>query len=90
MKTSIGLVVWLAVLLAGCANHMNDPYTGPVAKPQVAYRIDDHRFFEVVPLEKFACARARLYYTDTARGIDRKSTRLNSSHERLSRMPSSA
>ena len=26
----------------------------------------------------------------TAQGIDRKSTRLNSSHERLSRMPSSA
>ena len=70
VKTPFGLVAWLTVLLAGCAAQSADqPYSGPVAKPQVAYRIDEHRFFEVVPLENFACARARLYYTDTAKGI---------------------
>ena len=30
------------------------------------------------------------YYVAVTYGLDRKSTRLNSSHERLSRMPSSA
>lgn len=70
MKTPLGLVAWLTVMLVGCAAQpANETYSGPVAKPQVAYRIDDHRFFEVVPYDKFACARARLYYTDTAKGI---------------------
>jgi hypothetical protein len=75
----LGTIAWLAVLLTGCAadhtqydawtNQWGQPYSGPVAKPQVAYRIDDHRFFEVVPYQDMPCARARLYYTDTAKGI---------------------
>ena len=59
-----------AMLLAACTTQPTyTPYAGPVAAPQVAYRIDGHRYFEVVPLENLACARARLYYTDTARGV---------------------
>lgn len=59
-----------AALLAACsAQPTVAPSAGPVAAPQVVYRIDDRRYFEVVPLESLACARARLYYTDTARGI---------------------
>jgi hypothetical protein len=42
---------------------------GPVAPPQVAYRIDDHRYFEIVPKENFACFQARLFYVDTNQGI---------------------
>ncbi|MES2299378.1 MAG: hypothetical protein V4582_20230 [Pseudomonadota bacterium] len=58
------------LLLAACVTSPAfTPYAGPIAAPQVAYRIDSHRYFEVVPLEDMACARARLYYTDTARGI---------------------
>ena len=60
----------VAVLLAACTTQPTyTPYAGPVAAPQVVYRIDAHRYFEVVPLEHLSCARARLYYTDTARGI---------------------
>lgn len=59
-----------AVLLAACTTQPAfAPYAGPVAAPQVAYRIDTHRYFEVVPLENLACARARMYYIDTARSI---------------------
>lgn len=62
--------VTAAVLLAACSPQpTHAPYAGPVAAPQVAYRIDGHRYFEVVPREKFACARARLFYNDTAHGI---------------------
>lgn len=79
MNISSVLAASLTVFFAGCAadhtqydswtNRWGRPYSGPVVEPQVAYRIDDSRFFEVVPLEYFACARARLYYTDIAKGI---------------------
>lgn len=60
----------VALLLAACASgHRISTYVGPVAAPQVVYRIDDHRYFEVVPLEGMPCVRARLYYTDKARNI---------------------
>ncbi|QNK72400.1 hypothetical protein H7F36_14360 [Variovorax sp. PAMC28562] len=45
------------------------PYKGPVAASQVAYRIDENRFFEVVPREGAACYRAGIFYTDTTLGI---------------------
>ena len=45
------------------------PYNGPVAPPQVAYRIDKQRFFEIVPHRQYPCDEARLYYNDTAKGI---------------------
>jgi hypothetical protein len=45
------------------------PYKGPVAASQVAYRIDENRFFEVVPNRDAACYRAGVFYTDKALGI---------------------
>jgi hypothetical protein len=44
-------------------------YTGPVAASQVAYRIDENRFFEVVPEKQYSCSSGSIYYTDTALGI---------------------
>jgi len=61
------------ILLSACTLHRTSgsepPYGGPVAKPQVAYRIDEQRFFEIVPLRAGACSSADLYYTDTAHNI---------------------
>jgi hypothetical protein len=45
------------------------PYKGPVAASQVAYRIDENRFFEVVPEKQYSCSSGSIYYTDTALGI---------------------
>lgn len=42
---------------------------GPVAAPQVGYRIDGRRYFEIVPLGAAACSNADIYYVDKARGI---------------------
>ncbi|MFM9427677.1 hypothetical protein RCH10_004138 [Variovorax sp. GrIS 2.14] len=68
-------------LLAGCVGtgpypgvpilgaKLPPPYKGPVAASQVAYRIDENRFFEVVPREGAACYRAGIFYTDTTLGI---------------------
>jgi hypothetical protein len=57
-------------LLVGCVTyHEIPPYAGPVAPPQIAYRIDGHRYFEIVPKENNACFPARLNYVDTALGI---------------------
>lgn len=70
MTKAILNVVATAALLAACGTQTTfTPGVGPVAAPQVAYRIDDHRYFEVVPLENLSCARARLFYTDTSHGI---------------------
>jgi hypothetical protein len=44
-------------------------YRGPVAPPQVAYRIDENRYFEIVPNGAAACADAAIQYVDKARGI---------------------
>jgi hypothetical protein len=64
------LAILAGALLAGCVTHHEIPtYKGPVAPTQVAYRIDDHRYFEIVPMENFACFRAKLIYVDTTRGI---------------------
>jgi hypothetical protein len=45
------------------------PYKGSLAAPQVAYRIDENRYFEIVPREDAACYRAGIFYTDKALGI---------------------
>jgi hypothetical protein len=65
------VISYLSILftLAACAQPDYQPYSGPVAAPQVTYRIDEQRYFEVVPREEYACARARLYYVDKARNI---------------------
>ena len=36
----------------------------PIAKPQVVYRIDENRYFEIVPRSPAACERALVYYVD--------------------------
>jgi hypothetical protein len=70
MKRTALWALMAAVLVPACSVQSTvTSYAGPVAPPQVVYRIDDHRYFEVVPLENLACARARLYYNNTARGI---------------------
>lgn len=73
MSTKSTLAVFAGTLLAGCTPTFTyapiPPYAGPVAPPQVAYRIDDHRYFEIVPRENLACARARLVYVDIEGGI---------------------
>lgn len=44
-------------------------YRGPVAPPQVTYRIDEDRYFELVPRGAGACADAMVYYNDKRLGI---------------------
>lgn len=63
-------LIMIAALSTGCATHFPlTQRTGSIAASQIAYRIDDHRYFEVLPQEEFACTNARLYYTDTVSGI---------------------
>jgi hypothetical protein len=62
--------VLAGALVSGCVVHTEiPPYQGPVAPRQVADRIDDHRYFEIVPTEIYACSLARLFYVDTAHDI---------------------
>jgi hypothetical protein len=44
------------------------PYKGPVAAPQVIYRIDQNRYFELVPDGEYACD-APVYFVDKANAI---------------------
>jgi hypothetical protein len=73
MSRNSVIAILAALLLASCTPTITytpiPPYDGPIAPPQVAYRIDNHRYFEIVPKENLACARARLFYVDTDRGI---------------------
>lgn len=72
------LAVVACALLVSCGTHQKIPqYSGPVAPPQVVYRIDDHRYFEIVPKENNACFPARLHYVDTALGIRTNVTNWN-------------
>ena len=62
--------ILVGAMLASCVTyHEPSPYAGPVAPPQVAYRIDAHRYFEIVPRENFACLHASFFYVDTSRDI---------------------
>ena len=71
----------VSVLLPACAH---GPYPGgpellpagsldrrgrPVAPPQVVYRIDENRYFELVPRGEGACTDATVYYADKEQGI---------------------
>ncbi len=58
-----------ALALSACASGGASPplAPGPVIPPQVAYRIDDHRYFEITPEEH--CYGDMLYFVDTAKGI---------------------
>ena len=42
---------------------------GPAAAPQVGYRSDEGRYFEIVPRAAAACTGAMLYYVDKGKGI---------------------
>ncbi|PSJ19105.1 hypothetical protein CVH10_24590, partial [Halomonas sp. ND22Bw] len=42
---------------------------GEVAAPQVAYRIDENRYFEIVPYGRGACTNAMVQFVDKAKGI---------------------
>jgi hypothetical protein len=48
-----------------------------IAAPQVAYRIDEHRFFEIVPSGPGACTNAMVYFVDKAKGIRSEAVRLD-------------
>ncbi|QLG93425.1 hypothetical protein HZF02_16290 [Pseudomonas yamanorum] len=45
------------------------PYRGPVAAPQVVYRIDDNRYFEFVPRQSYFCITGTMMYVDRQQGI---------------------
>jgi hypothetical protein len=81
MNKNSMLATLAGALLASCVTHQEIPsYTGPVAPPQVAYRIDDHRYFEIVPTENHACFWANLFYVDTARDIRTNVTSWDRTH----------
>ncbi|MET1080496.1 MAG: hypothetical protein ABWY06_21000 [Pseudomonas sp.] len=44
-------------------------YRGPVAAPQVVYRIDEARYFEFEPWQAYACIQGNLTYVDKKLGI---------------------
>ena len=65
------------MLLTACVapdprTYVYPEYSGPVAAPQTVYRIDENRYFEVVPYENSACERATIYYNDKKQGIHSK------------------
>ncbi|WP_196933708.1 T6SS immunity protein Tli3 family protein, partial [Pseudacidovorax intermedius] len=41
----------------------------PLESPVVAYRIDDHRYFEITPKANGLCTGRTLYFVDTAKNI---------------------
>lgn len=45
------------------------PYRGPVAAPQVVYRIDENRYFEFVPRQAYSCSAGTIMYVDQKQGI---------------------
>ncbi|MEJ8822147.1 hypothetical protein WKW80_08850 [Variovorax humicola] len=72
-----------SILLTACALRAG-PYPGvpellsassvdqrgrPVAPPQVVYRIDENRYFELVPRGEGACTDATVFYVDKKKGI---------------------
>ena len=71
MKNKYVVIAGLILLLSGCSVGRNDgyvPYHGPKAPPKPVYRIDEHRFFEVVPQEDASCTPGYVYYNDTVKG----------------------
>ena len=56
-----------AFVLSGCSGADYKPPTKPPVPAQIAYRIDDHRYFEITPNND--CYGDMLYFVDTAKGI---------------------
>ncbi|MDQ0042587.1 T6SS immunity protein Tli3 family protein [Variovorax boronicumulans] len=67
--TLAALALALALALSACASGRASPPppSQPAKPPQVVYRIDDHRYFELTPDE--TCFGNMLYFIDTAKGI---------------------
>lgn len=66
--TLAALALALALALSACASgRASPPPPQPAKPPQVVYRIDDHRYFELTPDE--TCFGNMLYFIDTVRGI---------------------
>ena len=80
MKTRIAFLLSLAFALAGCGYHLGEVRPTPMRSVRsLAVPTFKNNTFE---------SRIEVLFADTL--VDRKSTRLNSSHEWISRMPSSA
>ncbi len=64
----------LALALSACASGgaSSPPTPETYIPPQVAYRIDEHRYFEITPWPDGECAEKMLYFVDTAKGIRSK------------------
>jgi hypothetical protein len=64
----------LVLALSACAvGRASPPPTHrPDIPPQVAYRLDEHRYFEITPWPDGECAEKMLYFVDTAKGIRSK------------------
>ncbi|MGJ7525050.1 T6SS immunity protein Tli3 family protein [Variovorax sp. GB1P17] len=54
------------------APEKGEAYRGPVAAPQVVYRIDDNRYFEFVPRQSYFCITGTLMYVDRQQDIRTK------------------
>jgi hypothetical protein len=48
-----------------------------IAAPQVAYRIDENRYFEIVPYGPGACTSAMVHFVDKAKGIRSEAVKLD-------------
>ncbi len=64
-------LVALTLGLSACALGGRSPLPEPkpFVSPQVAYRIDDHRYFEITPHASGECTGKMIYFVDTAKGI---------------------
>jgi hypothetical protein len=67
-------VMGLTLVLGACASPAPPP-PQPAVPPQVIYRIDDHRYFEVTPENQ--CYSDMIYFVDTAKGIHSKITKFD-------------
>jgi hypothetical protein len=83
----------LITSLAGCGlGGMSGPFPGvpdlhgpghnrsqpvEIAAPQVAYRIDENRYFEIVPYGPGACTNAMVHFVDKAKGIRSEAVKLD-------------
>ncbi|SCX56026.1 hypothetical protein [Variovorax sp. EL159] len=68
----------LALALGACTSggaSTPPPTPGAFIPPQVAYRIDDHRYFEITPWPDGECTDKILYFVDTAKGIRSKAVK---------------
>ena len=94
MTKAILLVGGKGTRLAPLTNHTPKPMLKVAGKPVTEHQIikaRDAGITDIVLATSYMAEVFEPYFGDGSKfGIDRKSTRLNSSHEWISRMPSSA